>query len=94
MQFISGVKVVHAADKAERHRHRLLRQDDAKPWSKESAAIKIDDLPLREVRGLLTLDGLASGRAGGGDAITQIITPRENAGFAKRPHRGHNTSRA
>ena len=32
---ISGVKVVHAADKAERHRHRLLRQDDAKPWSKE-----------------------------------------------------------
>ena len=27
--------------------------------------------------------------------ITQdIITPRENAGFAERPHRGHNTSRA
>ena len=24
----------------------------------------------------------------------EIITPRENAGFAKRPHRGHNTSRA
>ena len=23
-----------------------------------------------------------------------IITPRENAGFAERPHRGHNTSRA
>ena len=39
MQFISGVKVVHAADKAERHRYRLLRQDDAKPWSKESAAM-------------------------------------------------------
>ncbi len=32
---ISGVKVVHAADKAEWHRCRLLRQDDAKPWSKE-----------------------------------------------------------
>ena len=31
--------MVHAADKAERHRHRLLRQDDAKPWSKESAAM-------------------------------------------------------
>ena len=61
MQFISGVKVVHAADKAERHRCRLLRQDDAKPWSKEQAAIKIDDLPLQEVRGLLTLDGLAGG---------------------------------
>ena len=27
--------MVHAADKAERHRHRLLRQDDAKPWSKK-----------------------------------------------------------
>lgn len=53
--------MVHAADKAERPRCRLLRQDDAKPWSKEQAAIKIDDLPLREVRGLLTLDGLASG---------------------------------
>ena len=24
----------------------------------------------------------------------RIITPRENAGFAERPHRGHNTSRA
>ena len=24
----------------------------------------------------------------------KIITPRENAGFAERPHRGHNTSRA
>ena len=24
----------------------------------------------------------------------EIITPRENAGFAERPHRGHNTSRA
>ena len=23
-----------------------------------------------------------------------IITPRENAGFAERPHRDHNTSRA
>lgn len=53
--------MVHAADKAERHQRRLLRQDNAKPWSKESAAIKIDDLPLREVRGLLTLDGLVSG---------------------------------
>ena len=53
--------MVHAADKAERHRHRLLRQDGAKPWSKEQAAIKIDNVPLREVRGLLTLDGLASG---------------------------------
>ena len=61
MQFISGVKVVHAADKAERHRHRLLRQDDAKPWSKVQAAIGIDSKARREVRGLLTLDGLASG---------------------------------
>lgn len=26
--------------------------------------------------------------------IAKIITPRENAGFAERPHRGHNTSRA
>ena len=25
---------------------------------------------------------------------SKIITPRENAGFAERPHRGHNTSRA
>ena len=24
----------------------------------------------------------------------QIITPRGNAGYAERPHRGHNTSRA
>ena len=53
--------MAHVADKAERHRRRLLRQDDAKPRSKEQAAIKIDDVPLREVRGLLTLDGLASG---------------------------------
>ena len=28
------------------------------------------------------------------EVVTQIITPRENAGFAERPHRGHNTSRA
>ena len=26
--------------------------------------------------------------------VLVIITPRENAGFAERPHRGHNTSRA
>ena len=26
--------------------------------------------------------------------LVKIITPRENAGFAERPHRGHNTSRA
>ena len=26
--------------------------------------------------------------------LCKIITPRENAGFAERPHRGHNTSRA
>ena len=29
-----------------------------------------------------------------GNAAIGIITPRENAGFAERPHRGHNTSRA
>ena len=28
------------------------------------------------------------------DPTREIITPRENAGFAERPHRGHNTSRA
>lgn len=26
--------------------------------------------------------------------LSEIITPRGNAGYAERPHRGHNTSRA
>lgn len=46
----------------------------------------------------LTLwQGLSARNLMAGCIITtcfRIITPRENAGFAERPHRGHNTSRA
>ena len=61
------------------------------PGRDEKLLEQVKELALKENIRLAAVQALgATNRF----TVGVIITPRENAGFAERPHRGHNTSRA